>query len=123
MEFLEVPGCCKFFFAPDVDNYKVEFGGVSHPDYKATSGVGSPGLPLGSVNPGMPSGKGNQGWRDHLQWSHIPNAGSFALTPIWPKCTLQCSAAQGVSDSLQRHRVSLYWFGAICFWITFVPSR
>lgn len=31
----KVPGCCKFFFAPDVDNYKVDFGGVTHPQYKA----------------------------------------------------------------------------------------
>jgi hypothetical protein len=31
----KVPNCCKFFFAPDVDNFNVEFGGVSHPQYKA----------------------------------------------------------------------------------------
>mmetsp|Transcript_58702 Transcript_58702/g.136544 ORF Transcript_58702/g.136544 Transcript_58702/m.136544 type:complete len:259 (-) Transcript_58702:92-868(-) len=31
----KVPGCCKWCFAPDVDNYKVDFGGVSHPQYKA----------------------------------------------------------------------------------------
>lgn len=31
----KVPGCCKFFLAPDVDNYKVEFGAVQNPHYKA----------------------------------------------------------------------------------------
>eukprot|EP00419_Tripos_fusus_P064123 CAMPEP_0172929970 /NCGR_PEP_ID=MMETSP1075-20121228/218754_1 /TAXON_ID=2916 /ORGANISM="Ceratium fusus, Strain PA161109" /LENGTH=271 /DNA_ID=CAMNT_0013791277 /DNA_START=721 /DNA_END=1536 /DNA_ORIENTATION=- len=31
----KVPNCCKFFMAPDVDNFNVEFGGVSHPQYKA----------------------------------------------------------------------------------------
>jgi len=31
----KVPGCCKFFFAPDVDNYKIDFGGVQNPEYKA----------------------------------------------------------------------------------------
>jgi len=31
----KVPGCCKFFFAPDVDNFEVDFGGVQHPHYKA----------------------------------------------------------------------------------------
>jgi len=30
----KVPGCCKFFFAPDVQNYEVEFSGVSDPNYK-----------------------------------------------------------------------------------------
>jgi len=31
----KVPGCCKFFFAPDVDNFDVDFGGVQSPQYKA----------------------------------------------------------------------------------------
>lgn len=30
----KVPGCCKFFFAPDVDNFDVEFGKVQAPQYK-----------------------------------------------------------------------------------------
>jgi len=30
-----VPSCCKFLFAGDVDNYKVDFGGVKNPQYKA----------------------------------------------------------------------------------------
>merc|ERR1712176_12997 len=29
----KVPGCCKFFFAPDVENYKLDFHGVQNPDY------------------------------------------------------------------------------------------
>lgn len=31
----KVPGCCKFLIAPDVDNYKIEFGKVQNPQYKA----------------------------------------------------------------------------------------
>lgn len=31
----KVPGCLKFLFSPDTDNYKVDFGGVSNPQYKA----------------------------------------------------------------------------------------
>jgi len=31
----KVPSCCKFIFAPDVDNYKIDFGGVQSPQYKA----------------------------------------------------------------------------------------
>eukprot|EP00928_Gymnodinium_smaydae_P016657 TRINITY_DN16288_c0_g1_i1.p1 TRINITY_DN16288_c0_g1~~TRINITY_DN16288_c0_g1_i1.p1 ORF type:complete len:388 (-),score=74.48 TRINITY_DN16288_c0_g1_i1:324-1433(-) len=31
----KVPGCCKFCFAPDVDNYKVDFGKVTDPQWKA----------------------------------------------------------------------------------------
>lgn len=31
----KVPSCCTFFLAPDVDNYKVEFGKVQHPEYRA----------------------------------------------------------------------------------------
>mmetsp|Transcript_15308 Transcript_15308/g.43784 ORF Transcript_15308/g.43784 Transcript_15308/m.43784 type:complete len:257 (-) Transcript_15308:67-837(-) len=31
----KVPGCCKFFFAPDVQNYMVDFGNISNPDYRA----------------------------------------------------------------------------------------
>jgi hypothetical protein len=31
----KVPGCCTFCFAPDVDNYKIDFGGVQTPEYKA----------------------------------------------------------------------------------------
>lgn len=30
-----VPGCCKWLFAPDVDNYKIDFGGVLDPQRKA----------------------------------------------------------------------------------------
>jgi hypothetical protein len=30
-----VPSCCKFLFASDVDNYKIDFGGIQNPDYKA----------------------------------------------------------------------------------------
>jgi len=30
----KVPGCCTFFFASDVDNYYVDFGGVKNPNYK-----------------------------------------------------------------------------------------
>eukprot|EP00928_Gymnodinium_smaydae_P088310 TRINITY_DN72416_c0_g1_i1.p1 TRINITY_DN72416_c0_g1~~TRINITY_DN72416_c0_g1_i1.p1 ORF type:complete len:368 (+),score=83.14 TRINITY_DN72416_c0_g1_i1:101-1204(+) len=30
----KVPGCCKFLLAPDVQNYKVQFGGVTDPQYK-----------------------------------------------------------------------------------------
>lgn len=30
-----VPSCCKFLFAGDVDNYKIEFGAVQNPEYKA----------------------------------------------------------------------------------------
>lgn len=33
--YKKVPSCCKFLFASDVDNYKVEFGGVENPDLKA----------------------------------------------------------------------------------------
>mmetsp|Transcript_132397 Transcript_132397/g.247560 ORF Transcript_132397/g.247560 Transcript_132397/m.247560 type:complete len:259 (+) Transcript_132397:55-831(+) len=31
----KVPGCCKFFLAPDVDNYKIDFGKITNPQYKA----------------------------------------------------------------------------------------
>lgn len=31
----KVPGCCKFFLAPDVDNFNVEFGEVQSPQFKA----------------------------------------------------------------------------------------
>lgn len=31
----KVPGCCKFLLAPDVDNYKVDFGGIKSPQSKA----------------------------------------------------------------------------------------
>jgi len=31
----KVPGCCKFFLAPDVDNYKVDFQKVQDPNWKA----------------------------------------------------------------------------------------
>jgi len=31
----KVPGCCKFFLAPDVDNFDVSFNEVQHPQYKA----------------------------------------------------------------------------------------
>jgi len=31
----KVPGCCKFLFAPDVDNFDVEFGAVKDPNFKA----------------------------------------------------------------------------------------
>lgn len=30
-----VPGCCTFCFAPDVDNYKIDFGKVQTPELKA----------------------------------------------------------------------------------------
>lgn len=30
----KVPSCCKFLFAGDVDNYRVEFGAVEKPEYK-----------------------------------------------------------------------------------------
>jgi len=30
----KVPGCCKWFFAPDVDNYHVDFPGVTEPSNK-----------------------------------------------------------------------------------------
>lgn len=30
----KVPGCCTFFFASDVDNYFIDFGGVTNPNYK-----------------------------------------------------------------------------------------
>lgn len=30
----KVPGCCKWLVAPDVDNYKIQFGGVQNPEYK-----------------------------------------------------------------------------------------
>ena len=33
--FKKVPGCCKFFFASDVDNYKINFQGVQKPEHKA----------------------------------------------------------------------------------------
>mmetsp|Transcript_37799 Transcript_37799/g.108976 ORF Transcript_37799/g.108976 Transcript_37799/m.108976 type:complete len:252 (-) Transcript_37799:73-828(-) len=31
----QVPNCCKFLFASDVDNYKLDFGGVTDPKEKA----------------------------------------------------------------------------------------
>mmetsp|Transcript_47876 Transcript_47876/g.126900 ORF Transcript_47876/g.126900 Transcript_47876/m.126900 type:complete len:210 (-) Transcript_47876:21-650(-) len=31
----KVPSCLKFMFASDVDNYKIEFGNVQNPQYKA----------------------------------------------------------------------------------------
>lgn len=31
----KVPSCLKFLVASDVDNYKLDFGGVKHPQYKA----------------------------------------------------------------------------------------
>mmetsp|Transcript_47453 Transcript_47453/g.113881 ORF Transcript_47453/g.113881 Transcript_47453/m.113881 type:complete len:250 (+) Transcript_47453:68-817(+) len=31
----KVPGCCKFLFAPDVDHFDVDLGGVQDPNYKA----------------------------------------------------------------------------------------
>jgi len=31
----KVPSCCKFLFASDVDNYKIDFGGVQNPQWKA----------------------------------------------------------------------------------------
>jgi len=31
----KVPGCCKFLFASDVDNYYIDFGGVTEPRWKA----------------------------------------------------------------------------------------
>mmetsp|Transcript_21879 Transcript_21879/g.68786 ORF Transcript_21879/g.68786 Transcript_21879/m.68786 type:complete len:153 (-) Transcript_21879:42-500(-) len=31
----KVPGCCKFFLAPDVDHFDVDFGGVSDPSQRA----------------------------------------------------------------------------------------
>lgn len=31
----KVPGCCKFCLAPDVDNYIVDFAGVSNPQHRA----------------------------------------------------------------------------------------
>mmetsp|Transcript_73080 Transcript_73080/g.138124 ORF Transcript_73080/g.138124 Transcript_73080/m.138124 type:complete len:244 (-) Transcript_73080:40-771(-) len=31
----KVPGCCKFFFAPDVDNYRVDFSGIDDPKARA----------------------------------------------------------------------------------------
>lgn len=31
----KVPSCIKFLFAGDVDNYKIEFGQVQNPQYKA----------------------------------------------------------------------------------------
>lgn len=32
--YRQIPGCCKWFFAPDVDNYHVEFGQGLQPSYK-----------------------------------------------------------------------------------------
>jgi len=31
----QVPSCCTFLFADDVDNYKIDFGGISNPEWKA----------------------------------------------------------------------------------------
>lgn len=31
----QVPGCCKFLFASDVDNYKIDFSDVSDPSHRA----------------------------------------------------------------------------------------
>jgi len=31
----QVPSCLTFLFADDVDNYKIDFGGISNPDWKA----------------------------------------------------------------------------------------